>query len=1200
MNFLLLHKRCGSSIPTFLAVLMLGFPVIGAATASFVDQERFLTEVFDELGEKYQVFFNYEAKSLHGVKVDFEFRKEEKLQQAVDRLLAQTDLRYDVVDERYFIIYHDNKQSRKSARKIERKLKQLNNLQRKSDVKVHRNSGDQSFDRTRVLLEAVAAQAPRVNVTGTVLDETGEPLIGVTVLIEGTTTGTVTDFDGTFEIDVEDENASLVFSYTGYLTKTIPLEGRSQLDIIMEVEVSALEEVVVVGYGTQKKVNLTGAVASVGSESLEKRPIASTGMGLQGLIPNLNISIRNGDPTREADFNIRGYESINGGNPLILVDGVPMDIERINPNDIASVNVLKDASAAAVYGARAAFGVILVETKKGKSGKVNINLSTELSAAKPIFNMDPVTDPYTFVTARNMANIRTNGAPSYTDEFVAATKAFSDGTGPEWGVVDGVLQYYGYNHYQEDLMTDYAPQQKYDMSVSGATEGANYYVSFGLLNKDGYLDSDNNENFKRYNALAKIDFQVNNWLSLDEKVVFNSQVSDKPHFYNWDVNINTVARVNPILPIKFPDLDHYLEPGDRDEFAQYIGRDFASLNFFPYLEQGGRETFTVNDLWLTQGINITPFNGFRIRGEFSYNTYHRNYEDVASKVEVIENRDLTGLIIGNGFSGNDWINTRSDYNQYYVLNTYAEYVHDAMESHFFKAMVGFNQEFGRYTHTRAQANTLITPLVPDLNATTGTQQTFGGKSEVAIRGVFYRLNYIYRDKYLFEANGRYDGTSRFPQDDRFGFFPSFSVGWRISEEGFMDGTRGWLDNLKLRASYGELGNQIITDNNGNQIFYPYVATMGIGTSPYMLSNTRIPFVSAAGLVSPTLTWEKVISRNLGIDITILNQRLDFSFDIYTRDTRDMLTDVEYPAILGTDAPQANAADLRTAGWEGSLTWRDRIGGGDFSYDVTFALSDWQTEITKYDNPTGALSEYYEGQKIGEIWGFETVGIFQSDADVDAAPDQSNIGANWRMGDIQYADLNGDGEISRGNETLDDPGDLTIIGNSTPRLNFGINLNVRWRNLSLRTFFQGIGKRDYWPSSGNWTWFFPFNAGHVENYFITDSWTEDNRDAYFPAAHISTNDKKNLQVQSRFIQQASYMRLKNLTLSYDFSPALVQRLGMTGAQVYIAGMNLFEITKIRKPLDPESLHTNVLSGENFNGAVEYPMQRIYSFGANITF
>lgn len=1045
------------------------------------------------------------------------------------------------------------------------------------------------------------AIAAPITVSGTVLADDGEPLIGVSILVQGTTQGTVTDLDGNYSLEVQDANGVLVFSYTGYKAQEVPLNGQTVINVTLEVDVAALDEVVVVGYGTQRKVNLTGAVSVVTSEALDKRPIASVGHGLQGLVPNLNITIRNGDPTEPARFNIRGYESINGGDPLILVDGVPMALERINPNDIASVNVLKDASAAAVYGARAAFGVILIETKRGKTGKAKISLTTELSAAEPIFHIDPINDPYQFVLARNQASIRTNGQPAYDDDYVRGTQAYSEGTGPAWGVVDGVLRHYGFNDYQNQVMTDYAPQQRYDLSISGATDKASYYVSLGHLNKDGYLKHEtNNESFKRYNVLMKADFKINDWLELNEKLVFNSQVSDKPTFYHWDVNVNTLVRRNPINAIQFPSVDelgdrgYYLTPGDAGDYEQYVGRYFGGTNFLPYLEDGGRRTFTINDTWLTQGVTLTPLKGLKIISNFSYNTYHRNYQDVQSKIEVIGTQDLTNLYFDNGFSGTDFIENRANYNQYYVFNAYAEYTLDQFANHYLRAMIGFNQEWDRNSWINAKAFSLITPGITDLRATTGGQQTLGRQEHASLRGVLYRLNYIYKDKYLFEATGRYDGTSKFPKDDRFGFFPSFSVGWRVSEEAFMAGTRDFLDNLKIRASYGTLGNQAVGD------FYPYIPTMGSGTSPYMFSGgSRSPYVSPPGLVSPTLTWETVETKNLGIDFTILNNRLDASFDIYTRDTKDMLMGVTFPAVLGTSAPEQNAADLQTKGWETQLTWRDKI-GRDWNYSIGFNLADWTSKITKFENPTGALSEYYVGYQIGDIWGYETVGIFQTEAEIDAAADQSQLGANWRPGDIHYADLNGDGVVNSGSETLDDPGDRKIIANETPRFTYGINLNVSYKNFALTTFFQGVGKRDYWPNDGNWTWFFPFNAGHAEWYYVTDTWTEDNRDAYFPAAHFSTNDGKNKIRQSRFVQNASYIRLKNLTLTYSLPAGLMQKIGLGEAQIYVAGMNLWEATKMRKPLDPEYLRRDVLSGIDYNGAVEYPLQRIYSVGARIGF
>jgi TonB-linked SusC/RagA family outer membrane protein len=1050
---------------------------------------------------------------------------------------------------------------------------------------------------------SVAAQP--LAITGTITDEDGESIIGANIIIKGTTIGTITDINGIFNIEVDDPNATLVISFVGYSTREIIVSERADWSITLAEDMVGLDEVVVVGYGTQKKVNLTGSVGVADGEVLEDRPIANAGEGLQGVIPNFNISIRSGDPSGVrggdqnpderalTDFNVRGYESINGGAPLILIDGVPGNLNRLNPNDIASVSVLKDAAASAVYGARAAFGVVLVETKKGKGRKANVTFGAEFGWAKPIFLMDPVTDPYQFALARNKATQRTSGSDSYNEQRLGEIKQWVDNPTKEneWTRRDGTIIYNGYNDYQNRLLIDFAPQQKYDFNVSGASESASYYVSFGYLNKDGYLDHpENNENFKRYNVLLKGDFRVNKWLSVDSRALISTEVSDTPHFYHWDVNINTSARQNPLDPIEFPDLDWYLTPGDRAEFEQYIGKYFGSTSFFEYLENGGRKTFTRTNLTLTQGVTLTPIKGLNIRGDFSYSLYNRSYQDVQSKVNVIRSYtpDLaTHDLFDNGFSGNDWIRNVNDHNQYFVLNTYADYTIDK-GSHYFKAMVGFNQEWGTNQMIRAQAFSLITPQITDLNATVGAQETQGSKSHVALRGVFYRVNYIFNDRYLIEANGRYDGTSRFPKDDRFGFFPSFSAGWRISEEAFMSGTSSWLDNLKLRASYGTLGNQLLGSD-----YYPYIPSMGIGSSPIMFSaGQRSPYVSAAGLVSPTLTWETVVTQNLGVDFTMLGNRLDFSFDIYNRDTKDMLMNVTYPDILGTGAPDANAADRRTSGWEIAATWRTRI-NTDWNYGVTLALSDNKSEITKFDNPTGSLDrdEYRVGMIIGERWGYETLGIFQTEAEVSEHADQSQLGANWRPGDMKYADLNGDGEINEGEDTFENPGDQKIIAYEEPRYNFGINGNLGWKNFSLTLFFQGTLKQDYWPPNGNWVAFYPFNAGHVENYYLTDTWSPENPNAYFAHPHESTSTKQNIVPQTRYVQNAAYIRLKTLTLTYNLPTEWAGKVGMQNARVYFSGLNMWEYTTMRKPLDPEVRPTLTQ---------EYYKQRIYSIGLNVTF
>lgn len=1039
--------------------------------------------------------------------------------------------------------------------------------------------------------EQTATAQDRI-VTGNVTSsEDNSGLPGVNVIVKGTSTGTVSDVEGNYSLSVPADADVLVYSSVGFTTQELSIGSQSVINLALEPDITALEEIVVVGYGTQQKVNLTGAVGTASGEVLENRPITSVGEGLQGVIPNLNITIRNGDPADvRTDFNIRGYESINGGSPLILIDGIPGDINRLNPNDIANISVLKDAAASAVYGARAAFGVVLVETKKGKSGKMNVTFGAEFAMSKPIMFVDPINDPYEYVKARDLATYRTNGS-GFDQDYLDGTKRYSDNPTKEneWGVFNGSLRFYGFNDYQNKVITEYSPQQKYDMSISGATDKAAYYVSYGFLSKDGYLkNSDKNEKYERHNILIKGDYEIKKWLRMDTRALMSIENSDKPHFYNWDVNINTFARVNPLNPLTFPDLDFYQTPGDRPDYEQYIGMHFQSVNFLPYLEQGGRDTRNTNDIVLTQGATLKLLKGLNIRADFSARYRYIDDQDVRSKVNVLQNSDLNALVVSNGFSATDYINNRADNNQYYVFNTYADYTIDNDNGHYLKAMVGFNQEWGIQQYIRAQAYTLITPSVTDLNATTGGQQTFGGKSHVALRGAFYRVNYIFKDRYLVEANGRYDGTSRFPEDDRFGFFPSFSVGWRVNNEAFMSGTSNWLNNLKLRASYGTLGNQLLGTD-----YYPYIPTMGSGTSPYMMSaGARSPYVSAAGLVSPTLTWESVVNTNFGLDFTMLNNRLDVSVDVFARETQDMLMNQSYPMILGVAAPKSNAADLKTTGWELAATWRTQI-NNNWNYGITLALANNVSEITKYENPTGNIDDFYVGMKIGDRWGYETQGIFQTADEVATSADQSEVqdGSEWRPGDIRYADLDGDMVITQGDRTLENHGDLKIIANERPQYTFGINGNVGYKAFTLGIFFQGVGKYEYWPPNGNWVAFYPFNAGHVEEYYVTDTWSEDNPDAYFPHPHISTNTKQNVQAQSRYVQDARYIRLRNLTFAYNLPSEVANKVGLVNAQIYFSGQNLWEYTDMRKPLDPEVRPTLTQ---------EYYKQRTYSLGLRVTF
>lgn len=1041
-------------------------------------------------------------------------------------------------------------------------------------------------------------------ISGTITDTDGMLLPGASVIVKGTSTGTTTDFDGKFTLQIDDNAAFLVVSFMGYGTKEIAIDDQEIFNIQLSPEASALDEVVVVGYGTTKKVNLTGAVGVAKGEVLENRAISTVGQGLQGVVPGLNITVPNGDPSANVDFNIRGFESINGGSPLILVDNVPMDLNQLNPNDIESFSVLKDAAAAAIYGARAAFGVILVTTKKGRKGKAHLTLSTEQTVSNPIFLIDPIQDPYLYMTSQNNLADLNGGTAPYNNARLAGALAYSQNPTLEntWTRDGDFLFYNGFNNYQDKIISNQTNQQKYDLSVSGATDNASYYASVGYLGKEGFLVSDRgNQDFERFNALLKADIKINNWLSLNSQVNYTNTSNKTPHTYSFDASINSVNRILPIEPIEFPDLDYYRTPGDRAEYEQYIGESFFNFDSRPYLENGGRNSDNKHDTWFTQGITITPLEGLVVKSDFNYNTYYQYVEQVASKISVIdgtnfsEGIDLTNMRFSDGYSGNDYIVNRSQYNQYFSFNAYAEYTFDKLEDHFFKGMAGYNQEELRTRRLYGKANNLITPGITDLNATTGDQFVEGGRIHNALRGGFFRLNYNYKGKYLVEVNGRYDGSSRFPKDDRFGFFPSFSGAWRMSKESFLESTSAWLSDLKLRASYGELGNQIYTQN-GQQNYYPYVPSLNTGTTDYDLGNGGIPVVTAAGLVSPNLTWESVGTRNFGLDASFFDGKLSFNGDYFVRETKDMLLRVNLPDILGAQEPLQNGADLETKGWEIVLNWRDEI-NEDWKYSIGFNIADNQSKITKYAGENPNVNGFYVGKDIGEIWGFESVGLFESDEAAAAAPDQSQInGGAWEAGDMQYADLNEDGIIDRGTQSLItetgeyDTGDLKVIGNTNARYMYGITPSVSYKSWSLNIFVQGVGKRDYYPPIAPHAGFWPYNGDLVTQDHLDNSWSPTNTNAYF--ARPRGTNTKNIQPQTRYLQNAAYLRLKNVTLNYNLPETFVNKIGMSNASVYFSGMNLAEITSIHPTLDPEQQSGSLVQ--------QYTFERSFSLGLKVTF
>lgn len=1027
----------------------------------------------------------------------------------------------------------------------------------------------------------ILAQTGRT-IKGTVSDKS-EPIIGANIIVKGTTNGTITDIDGNFTLSNVPENATLVVSFIGYLPQEVKVGKQPNFQIVLKEDSQTLDEVVVVGYGSQKKVNLTGSVGQIDSKALESRPLANATSALQGTIPNLQITPASGAPGADVSINVRGTTSINGGGPLVLVDGVEMSLSLVNPNDIANVTVLKDAAASAIYGVRAAYGVVLVTTKSaGNDQKTTVSYSGNVSFSAPTILPEMAGTSWEHAEFINKACENANVNLIFRPENIVKMKAYANDpqNNPEYEVIDGGLRYYGYSNLKKEMLKTLTPAHTHNINISGGGEKTKFYSSVGYLNQSGmYKHGDNS--FQRLNTRLNVDNQTTSWLKLGAKALYNYTSQDSPHKYKDDVWQSMV----------FNSPTDMIKPWKADpRYPEYDSFDgmYMRNNAISILDQGGRDLKKTHDVWLTGSADLTFMEGWKARVDFTYNLNYKNNSEHRKSVDMF----TSDFLIDNGDTANDDLKLTNVNKDYYSFNAYTEYERTFGKKHYLKAMAGFNQELTKYKTFWAQRQKMLSQDMPSLGLGTGQQTVDENGYEWALRGGFFRLNYIYNDRYLVEVNGRYDGTSRFPGDNRFVFLPSFSGAWRISEEKFMESTRSYLDNLKIRASYGILGNQLLTANSwsGNTKYYPYVPFMASGTSGnWIFGNEKALLMNPASLVTSNLTWEKASTMNYGIDITMFSQRLDFSFDYYQRTTSDMLVKVSYPDVLGTTAPPSNLAELRTRGWELSLKWRDRI-GKSFTYDVGFILSDSQAEITKYDNPTGSLTDHYVGKKIGEIWGYETEGLFQTAEEIQNHPSQSKIkNSTWMPGDIKYKNLNGDKEISNGKNTLEDHGDLKIIGNETPRYQYGITANLGYKNFYLNMFLQGVGKRDFWPSSQPF-WPAATEYYNTQKWFMTDSWTENNPDAYF--ARPIVKDTRNQQKQTRYLQDASYLRMKNLSVGYNVPQTWLQKVYLSKATVYVSAENLFEFTNIKGAYDPEAA--------GGNGTMLYPFMRTYSIGLNLTF
>ena len=947
----------------------------------------------------------------------------------------------------------------------------------------------------------------------------------------------------------------------------------------------------VVGYGTQKKVNLTGAVAMAESDVLEDRPIANLAQGLQGAIPNLNISFANGNPNSSTSINVRGLTSLNGGSALILVDGVETnDISLLNPQDIESISVLKDASSAAVYGARAAFGVVLITTKKGKKGeKVTFNYNNNFSWSAPS-RMAKGLPADQWLRAMNVESNNTSGTQYWSDELIAAVEermkdpslptAWENTQGNKF-TANGEWAYAGNTDWLDVLFNDAAFMQQHNASVRGGSEKTSYYGSVGYKGQDGLL-AYGTDHFKRINMSFNFNTQLTNWLEIGLNVKYNRSEANEPNsnFYTSEDPYYEVYRSMPFIPVYLPDGD----------FAGVAGSNF-NFNIAGMLAQAGRTKNVYDDIWYTGSFKLTPFKGLTVRGDYTGNRYFRTTR-AHEKTIYQKQPDGTSMSKGdpNGVSLKKYDDT------YEALNLWAEYK-KSFGDHSLTAMVGYNQESKETSNMYGKTTGLFVNDIPVIDLA-GTKQNLEEEATIwAVQGAFFRLNYDYKGKYLLEVNGRYDGSSKYGEDDRWGFFPSASIGWRLSEEKFFDSARNIFENVKLRASVGSLGNQVTTGN------FDYLSSMGFAQLNYLLNGKLATGITPASLAYNNVSWEKVTTANFGLDLGLLNNRLTASFDYFIRYTNDMVVSKTYPATMGSTGGKENLANMRTNGWELSLSWKDQIanvGGSPLDYNVGIGISDSYSKITKYDNPTGYLGDYYEGMELGEIWGYVTDGFIQDKAEAEQqAVRQKVIATTWLPGDIRYADLDGNGAVDYGKNTLSDHGDKKIIGNNTPRYRFNINLGASWKGFDIRALFEGTMKRDLWLGTGStgifWgyygQWWSTLNDTHL------DYWTPENPNAYYPTP---TNTTRSRQTQTKYLQDASYIRLKDVTIGYNLPQAWISKFGIAQLRIFASGQNLWEATGLYKYLDPDATGNRKKDGEMEDRMTKYPFCRTYSFGINVTF
>ncbi len=1048
-------------------------------------------------------------------------------------------------------------------------------------------------------LHAVVSQ--QVRIQGVVKDAAGETVIGATILQKGNPkNGTITNINGQFTITVPVQ-ATLVISCIGYVTQEIKVTSATQpLQIILTEDTKTLDEVVVVGFGVQKKVNLTGSVSTVQGKELSQRPVANATQSLQGLVPGLTVSnSSSGRPGAAASLSLRGTGNLSGtGTPYVLVDGVEMSLEDVNPNDIESISVLKDAAASSIYGARAAYGVILVTTKSGKEGKTHISYQGTMGWSSPTV-LPRMANSYEFATYFNQATDNAGVARQYSDDKLSLLQQYiKDPSGIDpWAELGntnnlvaafentpkgvGNVNYFSL-HYKEAAL-----KQNHNISINGGGKRTQFFLSGGLYTEDGILRFAD-ISYKRANFSSNITTQLTERIKLKFMAKLASSQNKTPFGTGGlsDGFYHSLARFRPTV--------NHIDPNGH----------YTELTMIPYLQSG---TFTLNkrkNVNLTGDININLLKGWTLKGDYTYRIFLANYEALNTP-PLIPGADNKTFYKGTrselGVTDNGSYTRRQTQGLFQKISLYTNYNTTFAQQHNIGVMAGYQEELFQRGELSTTAKDLISATNPGINIATGEKLAKDNRYSWATRGFFGRLNYDYDGKYLLEVNGRYDASSRFAPEHRWGFFPSVSVGWNIHRETFMEPLQKHISNLKLRLSYGLLGNQ------AGAGLYTFASEMEVvPQGNYYFGKERDMYILMPNVINPATTWEKVSNANIGLDYGFFQNRLTGTFDIFRRDTRDMLGPATvYADLFGTDAPQTNNAQMRNTGWEWSILYRGDL-PHDIHYTIGGSISDAISVVTAYQNPSAPnpANDWYPGKTVGEIWGYRADGLIQTQAEADEYNKTYDLsyltGQPWKPGDVKYRDLNGDKKVNQGSRMLEDMGDLTIIGNSTPRYQYTINGSMDWKGVSVSVMLQGVGKRHWAPGSG--TVYF-WGAGPFAQVTVfkehLDYWTPNNPNAYYPnpytagAGAIGKFRAKTSQVSDRYLQSAAYCRLKNITLNYTLPTAWTKKIGLSRMQVFFSGENLWTWTRLAPMFDPEAIFTsNNYSGQD---GKNYPMNKVYSAG-----